>query len=76
MNQPIPEQSCEEEALRKTYKPVALYLESLDVLEYVDEDSFCLYEQVNPDLSIIRRHPGGRIIGFRLERFSKLKQCG
>lgn len=72
MNQPVPEQSCEEEA----YKPVALYLESHDVLEYVDEDSFCLYEQVNPDLSIIRRHPGGRIIGFRLERFSKLKQCG
>lgn len=58
----------------ESYKPVAVYFTDSDILEYVTKDTACVYDQIDTDFAVIRQMGTGDVIGFRLERFSKLRR--
>jgi len=57
-----------------TYTPVAIYFPDSDVLEYVVQDTFGVYDYFNSDFAVIKdtTAPDAKIVGFRLGNFSKL----
>ena len=51
------------------YKPVALYFESSDYLEYVRDDVPCVHRRIDDTLTLILSMDKREIVGFRLKGF-------
>lgn len=51
------------------YKPVALYLEDSDSLEYVRIDCACVHKRVDALLTLVLDMKERKLIGFRLKGF-------
>lgn len=51
------------------YDPVALYFLDSDCIEYVKEDTFCIYERVDSFLTLIFDETKINLIGFKLKGF-------
>jgi hypothetical protein len=55
--------------LRGEYIPTAVYFLESDCVEYVKEDSFCVYERVDKFLTLIFDETKLNLIGFKLKGF-------
>jgi hypothetical protein len=55
--------------LRQEYKPVALYLEDADTVEYVRADVPCVYRRIDGILTLALDMKNRELIGFRLKGF-------
>ena len=51
------------------YVPVAVYFAESDCVEYVKEDTFCVYDRVDNFLTLIHDATKTRLIGFKLKGF-------
>ena len=51
------------------YKPAAVYFLNSDCVEYVKEDSLCVYERVDGFLTLILDETKFNLIGFKLKGF-------
>jgi len=51
------------------YEPVALYYVDSDCVEYVKEDTFCIYERIDGFLTLIFDETKINLIGFKLKGF-------
>lgn len=58
-----------ESAAAGSYEPAAIYYYDSDCVEYVKEDSLCLYERVDERLTLIKDATGHRLVGFKLKGF-------
>jgi hypothetical protein len=55
--------------LGATYNPVAVYFTDSDCVEYVKQDSFCVYDRIDDFLTLIFDDTGLNLIGFKLKGF-------
>lgn len=51
------------------FKPVATYFQDSDCVEYVNEDTVCVYERIDEFLTLIWDETRYRTIGFKLKGF-------
>lgn len=63
----------DEDLLLKPYEPSAVYFADSDALDYRATDAASITEWINPDLEIIRDIKTRKIIGVRLNGFSRWK---
>jgi hypothetical protein len=56
-------------SLSATYKPVALYYDDADSVEYVRRDSPCIYRRIDETLTMVLDMENREAIGFRLKGF-------
>lgn len=54
------------------YIPVAVYFAESDCVEYVKEDTFCVYDRVDNFLTLIHDATKTRLIGFKLKGFKSV----
>jgi|GEM_PF-6703268 len=52
----------------KPYERAALYSYDSDCVEYLREDSFCIYERIDSRLTLIK-DDDGELIGFKIKGF-------
>jgi hypothetical protein len=55
--------------LLSKYAPVAAYFEDCDSVEYVNEDTVCVYRRIDSFLTLIYDETSIRIIGFKFKGF-------
>lgn len=55
--------------LTAEFKPVATYFPDSDCVEYVNEDTVCVYERIDEFLTLIWDETRYRTIGFKLKGF-------
>ncbi len=53
--------------LATPYKPVAIYLEDCDSVEYVNEDAICIYRRVDSFLTLIYDKTMIDLVGFKFK---------
>ena len=58
--------------LTADFKPIAAYFEDSDCVEYVNEDTVCVYERIDEFLTLIWDETKFRLIGFKLKGFRHL----
>jgi hypothetical protein len=54
------------------YQPVAVYFAESDCVEYVKEDTFCVYDRVDNFLTLIYDGTRAQLIGFKLKGFKSV----
>ena len=54
------------------YKPVAVYFADSDCVEYVKEDTFCVYDRVDHFLTLVYDSTKTRLIGLKLKGFKSV----
>lgn len=55
--------------LAAEYRPTAMYFPDADSVEYVSEDTICVYERIDGVLTLIWDETRFRTIGFKLKGF-------
>lgn len=55
--------------LRSQYRPVAMYLDDADSVEYVRRDAACVYRRVDGFLTLVLDLKTRELAGFRLKGF-------
>lgn len=58
--------------LERGYKPTAVYFMDSDCVEYIKGDAFCLYDRIDPFLTLIFDDTGLNLIGFKLKGFKNI----
>ena len=58
-------------SLAGAYTPVAVYFHDSDCVEYVKEDTLCVYDRIDSFLTLITDENQKSVIGFKLKGFSK-----
>ena len=58
--------------LTSAYKPVALYFNDADFVEYVREDASCIYNRIDETLTLAIEMDTRLPIGFRIKGFKNL----
>ena len=51
------------------YAPAAVYLQDSDCVEYVAEDTTCVYHRIDEALTLIYDETGFGLVGFKLKGF-------
>lgn len=54
------------------FTPAAVYFMDSDCVEYVKEDSFCVYDRVDPFLTLIYDSTKINLVGFKLKGFKHI----
>ena len=55
--------------IRAAYTPAAVYLEESDCVEYVAEDTTCVYHRIDEALTLVYDETGCGLVGFKLKGF-------
>jgi len=55
--------------LSATYKPAAAYMQDSDCVEYVAEDTVCVYQRIDEALTLVYDETGFGLVGFKLKGF-------
>lgn len=59
-------------AVAGKYEQAAIYYADSDCVEYVKFDGYCLYERVDPYLTLIKDTTGHNLVGFKLKGFRNI----
>jgi hypothetical protein len=58
-------------SLAGKYSPTAVYFYDSDCVEYVTEDTLCVYDRIDDFLTLITDENQRNVLGFKLKGFSK-----
>jgi hypothetical protein len=53
--------------LTKPYEPAVIYYPDADVAEYVSRDAAVMYDEISPQVALVRDMQTGEILGFRIQ---------